>query len=72
MSTRPSCGKHTELASNPAVRITRCSCGTVHVTVISSGVTVRMNTETMGKVAAGFRAAQEHVETVPAVGTAIN
>lgn len=72
MSTRPSCGKHTELASNPAVRISRCACGTVHVTVISSGVTVRMNTETMSKVAAGFKAAQDQVEASPAVGTAIN
>ena len=40
MASPSSCGPHTELSSSETVRVTRCSCGTVHVTLLRSGVTV--------------------------------
>jgi len=64
-----SCGPHTELVSNNTVRVTRCSCGTMHVTLIASGVTVRMNAETFRNVAAGLKLAVDRVDGNPHLGT---
>jgi hypothetical protein len=59
---KSSCGPHTDLASNDAVRVTRCPCGTVHVTLLGSGVTVRMSAETFRNSMIGLRAAAERLE----------
>jgi hypothetical protein len=69
MSSKPACGPATEIASNEAVRVARCSCGTVHVTVIASGVTIRMPIEAFRKVASGFEGAIAKLETTPATIT---
>ncbi len=54
MAAPKKCGPHTELASNEATRITRCGCGTVHVTLIGPGVTFRMPAATRSEgVASG-------------------
>jgi hypothetical protein len=65
MSAKNSCGSHTELTSTNAVRVTRCSCGTVHVTLLASGVTVRMSADAFHNVAAGLNAASERLEERP-------
>jgi hypothetical protein len=67
MSSPSACGPHTELASNNAVRVTRCTCGTVHVTILSSGVTVRLSVEATRGLANGLRAAMERMEAPPVV-----
>lgn len=56
------CGTHTELVSNNAVRVTRCACGTVHVTLLASGVTMRMSAEAFRGVAAGLKVAAERID----------
>ncbi len=56
------CGHHVELANNGAVRVTRCSCGTVHVTLIASGVTVRMSADALRGATSGFKAALEKLD----------
>jgi hypothetical protein len=61
--SKPSCGTHTELLSNNAVRVTKCTCGTVHVTLNASGVTVRMPAEAFRNVAAGLRGAVEKLDS---------
>lgn len=43
--SKSACGPHTELVSNNAVIVSRCSCGTLHVTIIAAGITVRMSPE---------------------------
>jgi len=53
------CGQHVELVSNNTVRVTKCTCGTLHVTLNASGVTVRMPTDAFRQVAAALRAAEE-------------
>jgi hypothetical protein len=63
------CGPHTELVSNNTVRVTRCSCGTVHVTMIASGVTVRMNAETFRNVASSLKVAVDRSDGNPQLGT---
>jgi hypothetical protein len=68
--TKKACGTHVELTSNDAVRVTRCTCGTVHVTLNSSGVTVRMSAEALRNVAQGLRTAADRVdETTPHLGS---
>lgn len=59
--SKSACGQHTELASNNAVRVTRCGCGTVHVTVVASGITMRLSAEAFRNVAAGLRAAETRI-----------
>lgn len=57
-----SCGQHVELAANGSVRVTRCTCGTVHVTLLASGVTVRMSADAFRGAFGGFKAAIEKLD----------
>jgi hypothetical protein len=74
--SKSACGAHTELSSNNAVRITRCSCGTLHVTLLASGVTVRMSPDVLRGAASGLKAAAdkmgEQVEISSTGSTSIN
>lgn len=63
------CGQHTELASNDSVRVTRCTCGTVHVTLLSNGITVRMSADSLRAAAAGLSAAADRVEQPMIIGS---
>jgi hypothetical protein len=45
MSKISSCGKHKALSDNPGARVTQCACGTVHVLVKQSGVSVQLSEE---------------------------
>ena len=56
------CGPHTELVNNGTVRVTRCACGTVHLTTIPSGVTMRLSTEQFRLLSAGVRAAVDKLD----------
>ena len=69
MASPKKCGPHTELTSNDAVRVTRCSCGSVHVTLLGPGVTVRMSAEAFRGVASGLKAATERLEDDARFGT---
>ena len=55
--SKSACGQPIELVSNNAVRVTRCTCGTVHVTLVASGVTVRMPADVFRSVASGLQGA---------------
>ncbi len=48
--TRSSCGAHVTLSDNDEARVTRCPCGTVHVHVRSSGVTIQVRDDRFQKV----------------------
>lgn len=62
------CGAHTELINNGTVRVSRCSCGTVHMTMIPTGVTVRLSAEHFRLLCSGVRLAAEKLdEAVPRV-----
>lgn len=46
MSDKPRpCGKHATLSDNQGARVTQCGCGTVHVLVKQSGVTLQLSEE---------------------------
>lgn len=73
MASPNQCGPQTELLSNETVRVTRCGCGTVHVTLIRSGVTVRMPSEAFRSVASGLKAAADRLDESAGLGmTSIN
>ena len=68
------CGTHTELASNDAIKITRCTCGTVHVTFNACGVTLRLTDDQYRASTIGFKAGVERLDqptksVVPPSGT---
>jgi hypothetical protein len=69
MASPKKCGPHTELTSNDAVRVTRCTCGTVHVTLLGPGVTLRMSAETFRGVASGLKGASERLDDDARFGT---
>jgi hypothetical protein len=57
-----SCGQHTELASNNVVRVTRCTCGTMHVTLVPNGVTLRMTAEQLRNALTGLKGAIDRID----------
>jgi hypothetical protein len=69
MASPRQCGPHTELISNDAVRVTRCGCGTIHVTLMRSAGTVRMPADAFRSIAAGLRAAADRIDEGVQLGT---
>ncbi len=69
MSAKNSCGPHTELTSNATLRVSRCACGTVHVTLLTNGVTVRMSADSFRNAVAGFKAAGDKLDDQPHFGS---
>lgn len=67
---RKPCGKHVQLASNDAVRISQCPCGSVYLTLIANGVTVKLSEEGLKNATRGLMTALDKVEE--AAQTAIN
>ncbi len=64
-SSKPACGTHTEILSNSATRVTRCTCGVFHVTLNASGVTVRLAADAFRGIAAGLQEAVTKLDAVP-------
>lgn len=62
MAQRNGCGKHTELANNESVRMTQCPCGTVHVTFMANGVTLRLPESALKNVTRAMMTALDKVE----------
>lgn len=49
ISGRP-CGPHSELAKTTEFRITQCPCGTVHMHVVRSGVTLQLDPDSVAEL----------------------
>jgi hypothetical protein len=50
MSGKASCGPHTTIVNTDGVRIARCPCGTFHVTLVQSGVTVQLSADKLAEL----------------------
>jgi hypothetical protein len=57
-----SCGRHEELAKTTDFRITRCTCGTVHLHVTKGGVTLQLSDTMLAELVNAATAAQRKVE----------
>jgi hypothetical protein len=67
--SQSACGQHTEILANSSVRVSRCTCGTVHVTLVASGVTVRMNADVFRAVASGLAKAADRLDPAEITAT---
>jgi hypothetical protein len=50
MSAKTACGPHTTIVNTEGVRIAKCPCGTFHVTLVQSGVTVQLSADKLGEL----------------------
>ncbi|HEY1955285.1 MAG TPA: hypothetical protein VGH28_06725 [Polyangiaceae bacterium] len=70
MSGKASCGPHTIVVNTETVRIARCPCGTFHVTLVSSGVTVQLSPERLADLGRAIAVATPQQDATPrGVGT---
>ena len=71
MSAKTSCGPHTVIVNTEGVRIARCPCGTFHVTLVQSGVTVQLSADKLAELGRAIAVASPQPEsTTPrGVGT---
>jgi hypothetical protein len=67
---RSKCGPHVELVANDAARVTRCTCGTLHVHVHANGVTLRLSPDSFRHVANALGAAANLLSLTDAEGPA--
>jgi hypothetical protein len=59
---KPPCGPHVDVAKNDGARIARCPCGTVHVHMLRSGVSVQLDANAFGEIADAVRTAHEALD----------
>ena len=50
MSGKTACGPHTTIVNTEGVRIAKCPCGTFHVTLVQSGVTVQLSADKLAEL----------------------
>ena len=56
------CGKHTELASNAHTKVTRCTCGVVHLHFLKTGVTMQLPMEAFRATSSALIGALDKLE----------
>jgi hypothetical protein len=59
---KSACGPHVEVVRTEGVRVARCPCGTIHVTLQRSGVTVQLAAEHFAEVVQALSLAKTLVE----------
>ncbi len=64
------CGPHVELSTNDAARVTRCTCGTIHVHLNAQGLTFRLAPDQLRHVANAVSAAQRLIDLTDQAGAA--
>ena len=70
MSAKLACGPHTVVVNTEAVRIARCPCGTFHVTLVPSGVTVQHSPERLAELGRAIAVAAPPADAPPrGIGT---
>jgi hypothetical protein len=66
--SRAPCGAHTELAKTGGMRITHCACGTVHLHVARSGVTLQLSEGALAELASATAEAVRDLQGADAAG----
>ena len=59
---KPACGPPVDVAKNDGARIARCPCGTVHVHMLRSGVSVQLAADAFAEVAEAITFAHRALE----------
>jgi hypothetical protein len=70
MSAKAGCGPHVTIVNTENVRIARCPCGTFHVLLVQSGVTVQLTAERLAELGRAIAVATPPAAVpVPRIGT---
>jgi hypothetical protein len=56
------CGTLVELVKTSGVRVQRCACGMIHLTVLKNGVTMQLSEDDFSALARGVAAAAGELE----------
>jgi len=56
------CGKHTELSTNAHAKVTRCTCGVVHLHFLKTGVTLQLPMEAFRATSSALMNALDKIE----------
>ncbi|MBI2393726.1 MAG: hypothetical protein HYV09_29400 [Deltaproteobacteria bacterium] len=64
------CGPQIELTANEAARVTRCTCGTLHVTLRGNGITLQLAPDAFRHVSNALAAAVRLVDLTDKAGEA--
>lgn len=64
------CGPQIELSSNDAARVTRCTCGTIHVHFNAQGISARFAPEQFRHIANALAAGQRLIDLTDKAGEA--
>jgi hypothetical protein len=68
--SRAACGSaRTELAKNDGVRITRCACGTIHLQMTRTGVTLQLTEAAFAELARATGEALQDLESAAHSGS---
>ena len=68
---KPACGPHTELVKTDGIRISRCTCGTIHVNLVRNGTTVQVAPEYFAEIAQAMSLAKTVMAGAPAPSPAM-
>jgi len=68
MTAKASCGPQTVIVNSEGVRIARCPCGTFHVTLVQSGVTVQLSADKLAELGRAIAVASPPQESTTARG----
>ena len=60
--SKPACGPSVDVAKNDGARVARCPCGTLHVHILRSGVSVQLGAEAFAEVADAIAFAHRALE----------
>jgi hypothetical protein len=50
MSSGKACGPHTVVVNTEGLRLAKCGCGTFHVTLVQSGVTLQLSEDRLAEL----------------------
>ncbi|MCU0653887.1 MAG: hypothetical protein MUF64_00890 [Polyangiaceae bacterium] len=51
MSEPKKCGTHTTIASNEAAKLTQCTCGAYHLSLLKRGLSLQLGADELRKIA---------------------
>ena len=72
MVEKKRCGPQTELSTNAAAKITRCGCGTIHLHIVRSGITLQLSTEHFAELSATVAGAHDALKMFEGVSSEDN
>jgi hypothetical protein len=61
MDASKRCGAHVEIVKTAAIRLTRCACGTYHLSLLAKGISLQLSADELRAVARDLGATAEEL-----------